>query len=385
MSDLVSLLEQLVAINSVNPALDPDGPGETEIALFITDWCATRNLETHWIEPVPGRPSVVAIARGSGLQHTRGDTGGKSLMLNAHLDTVGVAGMKDLLMPRFDQGKLYGRGTCDMKASLAACLIALERAARLDLVGDVILTAVADEEHGSIGTQAVLKQFHADAAILTEPTGMQPCLAHRGFAVFDLELHGLASHTSQPELGVNAISALGRLLAEIEGLDRRLQAGHPHPLLGHGSAQTVRVTGGAELFTTPDTATATIERRTLPGETLERLEGEVQALLMLACVPDVRLKSSSKLLLHREPFEVDKDTQIVQCLVQASRHVLTREPVFTGAPYWMDSALLQAAGIPTVVYGPTAHGLHGPDEHVELEEVHALMRVLMETIRAFCG
>ena len=376
MSDVVSLLEQLIAIDSVNPSLDPGGAGETEIALYVCDWFAARGLETHWLEPEPGRPSVVAVARGRG--------GGPRLMLNAHLDTVGASGMTDPFRPRLAGGRLHGRGASDMKASLAACMIALEHAAKLDLAGDVILTAVADEEHASIGTRAVLEHWTADAAILTEPTGMQPCVAHRGFALFELELRGVASHTSQPDRGANALTALGRVLVEIEALDRRLRAADAHPLLGHASAQAVLASGGSELFTTPASATLTFERRTLPGETAAAIEREWHAILERVCATDRRLKWLSKLALQREPFESPADTEIVHSLEHAVSRVTGKAPSRVGAPYWMDSALVQAAGIPTVVFGPTAHGIHGPDESVVLEEVHALVRVLSEVIRDYC-
>jgi acetylornithine deacetylase len=372
----LELLENLVRINSINPMLEANAPGETQIAEFVRDWCDSRNLETQWIETVKGRPSLIVIARGRG--------GGRSLMLNAHLDTVGVSGMTDPFTPRIENGFLFGRGACDMKASLAVCLKILERARDLNLSGDVILTAVSDEEHGGIGTESVLEVCTADAAILTEPTGLQVCVAHRGFAVFEIEVIGRASHSSQPELGINAINGLGWVLLEIENLNQNLERREAHPLLGHGHAQATMVAGGSALFTTPSQARISLERRTLPGETRDVIETEVREMLERIRNRHPEFEASWRTSLYREPFSVETQTPILQTMTRALRdHKL--EPQFTGTPYWMDSALIAAKGIPTVILGPTAHDLHGANERVNLSEVETLEQVLLSVIQDFCA
>ena len=371
----LELLQELVRINSVNPMLEANAPGETQLAEFVRDWCDSRHLETQWIEPVKGRPSVIAIARGCG--------GGRSLMLNAHLDTVGVTGMIDPFTPRIEHGFLFGRGACDMKASLAVCLKTLERARYLQLSGDVILTAVSDEEHGSIGTEAVLEVCTADAAILTEPTGLELCVAHRGFAVFEIEITGKVSHSSQPELGINAINGLGWVLTEIEILNQKLEQREVHPLLGQGHAQATLVTGGSALFTSPAGAKVSLERRTLPGETRDVIETEVRNMLERIRNGHPQFEATWKISLHREPFSLELQTPVVQT---ASRSMQSHglEPKFVGAPYWMDSALIAAKGIPTVILGPTAHDLHGENERVDLAEIQTLERVLLSIVKDFC-
>lgn len=376
-TNIASLLHELVAINSINPSLVSDGPGETEIAGFVRDWCELRGLQTHWLEPVKGRPSVVAVARGTG--------GGRSLMLNAHLDTVGVSGMTKPFEPRTEGGRLYGRGALDMKAGLAACMVTLARASQLSLRGDVILSAVADEEQDSLGTRAVLEHFRADTAILTEPTGLELHLAHRGFAVFELETCGRASHTSQPHRGVNAITHMGRVLHEIEALNASLSQGDPHPLLGCGSAQAVLVAGGQELYTTPESCRLSYERRTLPGETLESIELELQALLTRAAQGDDDFQTNTRLVIYRDPFEVAPHEAIVRLTGEAIRARCGQEPQKVGAPWWMDAALLAGAGIPTVVFGPTGEGLHAAEEWVELASVDTCTEVLLEVVRSFCS
>jgi acetylornithine deacetylase len=371
----LELLQELVRINSVNPMLEANALGETQLAEFVCDWCDSRQLETQWIEPVKGRPSVIAIARGRG--------GGRSLMLNAHLDTVGVTGMIDPFTPRIENGFLFGRGACDMKASLAVCLKTLERARDLQLSGDVILTAVSDEEHGSIGTESVLEVCTADAAILTEPTGLELCVAHRGFAVFEIEITGKVSHSSQPELGINAINGLGWVLTGIETLNQQLEQREVHPLLGHGHAQATLVTGGSALFTTPASAKVSLERRTLPAETRDVIETEVRNMLERIRNGHPQFEATWKISLHREPFSLELQTPIVQTASRALQaHGL--EPKCVGAPYWMDSALIAAKGIPTVILGPTAHDLHAENERVDLAEIQILERVLLSIVKDFC-
>ena len=377
----LELLQDLLRINSVNPMLEVNAPGETQLAQFVRDWCDSRHLETRWIEPVKGRPSVIALARGRG--------GGRSLMLNAHLDTVGVRGMTDPFTPRIENGFLFGRGACDMKASLAVCLKILERARDLPLSGDVMLTAVSDEEHAGIGTESVLEVCATDfgtidAAILTEPTGLEVCVSHRGFAVLEIEVTGRASHSSQPELGVNAINGLGWVLLEIEALNQTLERRVAHPLLGHGHAQATIVSGGSALFTTPANARVSLERRTLPGETRDVIETEVRDLLERIRNEHPAFEATFSTSLHREPFSVETQSPILQTVTRAlETHNL--EPNLTGAPYWMDSALIAAKGIPTVVLGPTAHDLHGANERVDLSELETLEQVLLTVIQEFCA
>ena len=204
MSDVAGLAGRLVEIESINPDIVAGGSGEGAVGRFVAEWCESAGLETTLSEPAPGRPNVIAVARGSG--------GGRSLILNAHMDTVGVAGMSDPFVSRLDGGRLYGRGSYDMKGSVAACMLATAEARRRGLRGDVILTAVSDEEFASVGTEAVAAGIRADAAIVTEPTELQVAVAHRGFVHLEVEVHGRAAHGSRPHLGIDAIAKMGRVL-----------------------------------------------------------------------------------------------------------------------------------------------------------------------------
>ena len=212
---LLELTAKLVSIDSTNPSLSSNGAGEAEIADFVADWCRDQTLEVQIID-AEGRPSVVAIARGTG--------GGRSIILNGHLDTVGVDGMADPFRPRVEDGRMYGRGTIDMKASVAAMMVTLARARGMTLRGDVVLTAVADEEAFSVGTQAVLDSgVTADAAIVTEPTNGDIVVAHKGFAWADVVTQGRAAHGSLPAEGVDAITKMGAFLQGLENLQAELE------------------------------------------------------------------------------------------------------------------------------------------------------------------
>ncbi len=190
---VVSLLEDLIRIDSSNPDLVSGGAGESVIADHLIEWLATRGFETHRLEATPGRPSVVAIRRGSG--------GGKSIMLNGHIDTVSLASYDgDALEPVQRDGKMFGRGAYDMKSGLAAIMGAAVSAAERPLAGDVVLALVADEEYASAGTEEVLRSFSADCAVVVEPTGLDIVTAHRGFAWVDVTVHGRAAHGSRRDL-----------------------------------------------------------------------------------------------------------------------------------------------------------------------------------------
>jgi acetylornithine deacetylase len=241
MSELEQLLSDLVAINSINPNLVPGAPGEADIAHYIARWLERAGLEVQLIESVTGRPNVIGIAHGSG--------GGKTLLLNGHMDTVGAGGMRHAHTPVIKEGRLYGRGAYDMKGGLAACMVAMAEARKLYLRGDVVFTAVVDEEYASLGTQALANRFRADGAIVAEFTELRLILAHRGFVWFEVETLGKAAHGSRPDLGVDAIVKMGKFLVELERLDMDLRSNPTHPLLGSGSLHASLIQGGKELST----------------------------------------------------------------------------------------------------------------------------------------
>ncbi len=363
--DLVELARRLVTIDSVNPDLISGAAGEAEIARAVAEWCEGAGLEVEVQEIASGRPNVVARARGTG--------GGRTLLLNAHTDTVGVDRIDDPFLARVADGRLYGRGAYDMKGALAAIMVAGAEAARLALRGDVIVSAVVDEEVASIGTRALLQAVEADAAIVAEPTELRVCIAHKGFVGFELEVDGIAAHGSRPDLGVDAIARMGYALVRLDELDRSLRSGPGHPLLGTGSIHASLINGGQEFSSYPARCLVVGERRTIPGESADAVERELQSLL-----GDV--EGRTRLLWGRPPLETPEDEPIVELV---SRHAGGSDPV--GVAFWADSALLAEAGIPTVLYGPIGAGAHAQVEWVDLASLQRCVDVYVAVAKEFCG
>jgi acetylornithine deacetylase len=377
-SDLIRTLCDLVRINSINPVLVSGAPGEGEIARYVATWLGDAGLEVLIDEPEPGRLSVAARLPGTG--------GGRSLMLNAHMDTVGVEGMAEPWSGAVRDGKLYGRGAYDMKGSLAACMAAAKVLARQTsrLRGDLVVAAVADEEYGSIGTTGLLKRVRTDAAIVTEPTSLRICRAHKGYLWIEVEVEGRAAHGSRFDLGIDANLRMGRFLVALEGLERELRARPPHPLVGPPSLHAAQLEGGTGLSTYAARSRVRIERRTIPGETEAGAVAEIDGLLDRLSKADPSLRISRRTFFSRDAFEIGPDAGIVQTLDAAARSVLPEPPAHVGDTPWMDSALTAAAGIETVVFGPHGTGAHAAEEWVDLASVAATASVLVETARSWC-
>jgi len=369
---LFSTLADLIRIDSVNPTLAAGGAGEAEIGNYFAAALTRLGLDVRKLEPEPGRVSVVGTLKGAG--------GGKSLMLNAHYDTVGVEGMDDPFSAAVRDGKMFGRGSYDMKGSLAAQITALKAIAGKELRGDVVIAAVADEEYGSLGTMDLIKHVKTDAAIVTEPTAVQICLAHKGYLWIEVETKGRAAHGSRFEQGIDANMRMGRFLAELDHLEQALRARPPHPLVGPPSLHAAMIHGGDGLSTYAASCKLQIERRTVPGETEKQVVGELQSI-----VDKLSLDATVRAYFVRDPFEVPRDANIVRALDRASQKILGRAPNYMGDTPWMDAALLQAAGIETVVMGPGGGGAHAAVEWVDLESVAQMAAILAETAVAYCS
>jgi acetylornithine deacetylase len=375
---LVRTLTDLVRINSINPTLVPGGAGEAEIGEYVAGALARAALDVRRIEPEPGRPSVVGVLEGARK--------GRSLMLNAHYDTVGVDGMPEPFSAAIRDGKLYGRGAYDMKGSLAACMTAAKALADSGALatGSVVVAAVADEEYGSIGTAAVIRECKTDGAIVTEPTALNVCLAHKGYLWIELETHGRAAHGSRFQEGVDANMHMGRFLAALEKLERELRGRTGHPLVGPPSLHAAMVSGGTGLSTYAATCRLQIERRTVPGETEAQAVGEIQEIAGKLAAADPAFHATVRCFFAREPFEVLPDERIVQVVDRAAEEVLGRKAAHFGDTPWMDAALLSAAGIETVVIGPRGAGAHAAEEWVDIESVAQLAEILVRAALDYC-
>jgi acetylornithine deacetylase len=378
MEKLERLLSDLVSINSINPDLVPGSPGEAEIAHYIADWLQRAGLEVELVEAISGRPNVVGMAHGTG--------GGKTLLLNGHMDTVGVAGMPDAHTPRIDRetGRLYGRGAYDMKGGLAACMLAIAEAKKQNLRGDMIFTGVVDEEYASAGTMDLANRFRADGAIVAEFTELQLILAHRGFVWLEIETIGKAAHGSRPDLGVDAIVKMGKVLTEIERLDQTLRSHPTHPLLGSGSLHASLIQGGQELSSYPERCLLSIERRTLPRETPEEVESEILEIVQNLQTADPSFEAVVWRGIDRAPLETREDSEIVQALQTASVNQWNRTSPIAGVPFWTDAAVLSASGVPSVLFGPSGSGAHAVEEWVDLESVKTCAEIYLATAIQFC-
>jgi acetylornithine deacetylase len=375
---VTDILITLVSTESVNPDLVSGGSGERQIASYVAAFLKDAGLHSELVEIAPGRFNVIGRLRGKET--------GKALLLNGHLDTVGVTGMDDPFSARVENGRLFGRGAQDMKSGLAAILTAAEALARDGLPGgELIVAAVADEEYRSIGTSDVIARgIRADAAVVTEPTGLEIAAAHKGFAWAAVETYGRAAHGSRPADGVDAIAHMGRVLRDIENLQQRLAASPGHPLLGPGSVHASIISGGQELSSYPARCRLDLERRLIPGEGGPTLEAEIGDILARLSAADPRFKATYSPGYWASSLETPSETPIVGVLARVAREVLGREPEIGAVSFWTDAALLSAAGIPAVLLGPTGAGLHSDMEYVELDSVFACAEILYHCTRQFC-
>ena len=382
----VDLAVELIALDTVNPGLVPGAPGERGAVDLLAARLDAAGFDCTVLDAGPeDRPSLLAVRWG--------DAARRMLLLNGHLDTVGVEGMADPFQPRIEgdrlTGRLYGRGACDMKAGVAGLVAAAEAVAAADPAAPLALALVADEEDASLGTETVIAHLglvglRPAACLVGEPTWLDLAVAHRGFAIVDVHLRGRAAHSSRPTEGVNAVTHLGRLLAAVEDRAGALTCGHP--LLGPGSFMATVAGGGTAPFTLAATAHATLERRTLPGESGADALAEVESILETLHAADPDVDAQAILRLAREAWEQDASaasSDLARLLAESLAAAGARPPSRVGAPYWMESALWQAVGIPTVVCGPAGGGLHGDIEWVDLAQLRAYAGALAEVLLRF--
>jgi acetylornithine deacetylase len=368
---ILELLQELIRIPSVNPKLAPgESEGESELAGFARHWLAAHGLNATLEAAAPGRPNVVAKL---------GDRDGPTLVFCAHIDTVSAQGMEiPPFEPRLEGGRVYGRGSYDMKGGAAAAMAAAAALAEAELSGRLLVALVVDEEHRSIGADDFVARHPADACIVTEPTEGRLVLSHKGFVWSELITRGRAAHGSRWDLGVSAIGKMGRIVAELERFDRRELRGRSHPELGPASLHCATIEGGAGLSTYAPECRLHVERRTLPGETPEQVARELEAVVRAAGE-----QAEVHPYFHRTPLACDPDSRIARCLREAARAVTGSSPAETGVAYWTDAAIFDAAGIPTLNYGPAGEGAHAAVEWVDLGSVVSCARVLSEAAIRF--
>lgn len=374
---VLNLLRDLVALDSVNPSLVPGGAGEAAAAERVAAALRAGGLDVEVREAAPGRPNVVGVIEGRAP--------GRALMLCGHTDTVGVEGMAAPFDPVLRNGRLHGRGSQDMKGGVAAMVDAAVRVARGGGLsrGRLVVAAVADEEHASVGAEALVEAHSADGAVVTEPTDLRLATAHKGFEWVEVETRGRAAHGSRPAEGRDAILRMGRVLGRLEAVEAGLRAGAAPPRLGRASLHASTIRGGQAASVYPDRCVLSVERRTVAGEAPDAGLTEVRRALSALAREDGAFEASARQLLTRPPHEIADDHPLCAAL----RRILRRrglDDAPTAMSFWTDAAILGRAGTPAALFGPRGAGLHGPGEYVEVDSVRVCRDALVDLIRAFC-
>jgi len=377
--DARALARALVRLDSRNPSLAPDGPGESECVAMLREVLDAWGFRTEVYDAAPGRPNLLARVGGAG--------GGATLMLSGHVDVVGVDGMTHAPFDGMErEGRLYGRGAADMKGGIGAMCAAAWQAARETLTGEIVLAFTADEEYESVGTRAMLERgVRASAAIVGEPTRLDVMPAHRGFVWIEIVVSGRAAHGSRWDLGVDAIRHAGLLLAELDRLDAEELSTRTHPLLGRASLHASTIDGGIGMSTYPDRCVLRIERRTLPGETGEDAVAEVRRACASVHARRPEFAAEVSLLMAQGPSDVAADAKIVRALEEALSE-RGEDVRVSGMSAWTDAALLNAAGIPAICFGPGDISLaHAAEEYIPLPEIDRATSVLTTLARRWCA
>lgn len=379
MAPVLQTLADLVRINSINSSYE-GGPGEAAVAAYVRRFFEQRGIEVWEQEVFPGRNNV--IARLPGRDSSR------RIVLEAHMDTVSIKGMTiDPFDPVIRDGKLHGRGSVDDKAGLAAMMHAV---ADLKANGEtppceVWMAAVVDEEYSFRGVVKLCEGFQADAAIVAEPTEMRCVVASKGCVRWRIRTKGKAAHSAKPHLGVNAITAMSRLVLALQE-DHDHLAATPHPLLGPGTCNVGVIHGGVQVNFVPDEAVIEIDRRLLPGEEVEDVLAHYQQVIdALATHHTGLVAEMEKPMLQDWPFQTDPDT----ALVRLSRDVLRglgHDDTVCGVPFCSDASKFGRLGIPTILFGPgSIDQAHAAVEYVECAQVEQALEFYTQVLRRFEG
>ncbi len=369
MTDIVKLLEELIAIPSMNPmGSGRTGPeySEGSVADFLASVLSRNGIDCETYEVMPGRKNLIGFVNAGAA---------KTLMLEAHLDTVPADNMEiEPFKPVLKNGRVYGRGSCDTKASLA---VFFGTAANMsirhrDLKYNLMLLGTCDEEYGFTGARAAVERgLKADFAIVGEPTQLRIVRAHKGVMRWKIKANGQAAHSAYPELGDNAIYTMAKALNRIEEYASRLRKGVPDEFLGAPSLSVGVISGGHTVNIVPDSCWIEVDRRVLPGESRDSVLDSIRSLL--ADMPNVVVEDP---YLSLPAMSVDPGSEIVDVLSSAIREV-RGEPISEGANYATDAGVFNDAKLPTVVFGPgDIKDAHTSTESVDLSQVESATRIL---------
>ncbi len=374
-------LAEMVAIQSVNPFDDPASPGhrEREMADYLCARMEALGMEVERRDIAQGRPNVCGRLKGTG--------GGASFMLAGHMDTVGVEGYDGAFEPRVEEGRLYGRGACDMKGALAAYLevVRVLRDSGTKLKGDLLIGVVSDEEHTMIGSKDWGPNWpHADAGVIGEPTELAICPAHKGQAAMLIRTFGKAVHSSMPELGENAIVRMARVIEAFDDYGEELKSREPHPLCGHGRFSPGVIQGGTISSAVPDFCELEVDRRMVPGETEEQIVAEYRARLdrLTGNDPGFRYEIAGPTI-GVGSLDIAPDDALVTTLAKACEAVTGSAPPVTAFPGGTDAPNM---GFPCIICGPGALAqAHTVNEFVETRQLADAARIYLLAALDFTG
>lgn len=376
-SPVVQTLASLVSINSVNTSYE-GGPGEREIATWVRNFFEQRGIEVWEQEVFPHRPNVIARLPGRDAS--------RRVILEAHMDTVSVQGMTiPPFVPVITDGKMFGRGSCDTKAGLAAMMHAV---ASLHEDGikppcEVWLAAVVDEEFSYRGVVKLCEGLTGQAALVAEPTGLRAVIASKGVLRWRIAVSGKAAHSGKPHLGVNAINHMARVILALEEDHQRLAA-QTHPLLGPATLNVGVIHGGVQVNFVPDTCTIEIDRRLLPGETVAAVLAHYQGLL-----DDLKLQHPTLEATMEPPMLTDEALETAadaepSLLAGTLLHEMGLNGTLCGVPFGSDASKLSRQGIPSLVIGPgSIDQAHAAVEFVDLAEVEKALAFYRNFILRF--
>ncbi|TAM83330.1 MAG: M20 family peptidase [Acidobacteria bacterium] len=376
---LFTTLADLVSINSVNPQY-AGGPGEAALAAYVGDYL-TRNDISFKLQPVfDGRPNVIA--------RLEGRPGGRTLILEAHMDTASELGMsRKPFEPVREGNRMFGRGACDAKGGLAAMLHALKvlRDAKLQPKASVVLVAAVDEEFSFRGIAKFLEnEVKADGAIVAEPTSLDIVIASKGVLRWRLRTHGRAAHSSKPHLGINAVAKMAKVIVAVEERFPPLFEKRRHQLVGSPTLNVGIISGGIQVNQVPDSCVIEIDRRLIAGETKESVRGEFESFLaeLRAHDPELEVEVEAPTI-EDYPLETPVTERIVQVVMGVSQEVAGRGRAI-GVPYGSDASKLAKAGIPAVILGPgSIDQAHAAEEFVELDQVALAAEIYARAILEF--
>lgn len=379
MSPVLQTLADLVRINSINSSYE-GGPGEAAAAAYVRRFFEQRGIETWEQEVFPGRNNVIARVPGRDAS--------RRIVFEAHMDTVSIKGMMiDPFDPVVRDGKLYGRGSVDDKAGLAAMMHAV---ADIHASGEpppceLWMAAVVDEEFSFRGVVKLCEGLKADAAVVAEPTEFKCVIASKGVLRWRIRTKGKAAHSSKPHLGVNAITAMSRVVLALNEDHERMQT-VKHPLLGPGTCNVGVIHGGVQVNFVPDEAVIEIDRRLLPGEEVPEVLAHYQVLLdaLMKQHPEV-LAEMEEPMLQDWPFQTEADAGLVKLAREVLRE-MERDDGVCGVPFGSDASKFSRLGIPTILFGPgSIDQAHAAVEYVECAEVQRALGVYREIARRFGG